>query len=619
MKRFIKSIIETTKARRALLLCSLFVLSLNSSYAQALINYLPESAKSGMTKDQKHYYQMAMDSPFAMDGVLATIDLEHFDRNTVIFFYKDVPYTAHKLPRKGVPSNTRISWIGEIEGWNGMAHIVYNKAKQTVVGMIEAENTVFLIRPLGDGLHAIIGWDMTMEEGCLTPNNDFSYQGPFAARPGSTYGNQDIIQSQQEGQDGARVTGECNVRVLCAYTDDVDAAVADILSDVNNMINIANTGYENSEASPGGSISMRIELAATYEVAYNESGTSMNDDLDCITNTGDGCLDDIHTQRSLWRADQCVLLTNDGTGIAWVSTAYASQFSVTGRGNFYAHTFQHELGHNAECTHAINQAAQPGTAPYAGWGEPTTGCFRTVLAYSDACGTGSCSRHNIFSDDDSGQWNCGGTDYTPGTSNNRNQDRLNLSGPIIVGHQTVSTTVTYSGDYNWSTREAVHFVAADDVGYSSATNNFELFSGSEGSFRASNSVTLGEGFWARSGSNFTGYLESCSTLSRLRADANEDESPNAVDNVGQFEVQLYPNPFGSSTTLKFYLDKETEVFGILSDALGRTQQLIIDKGVRSIGWHTVEIDGSNLSAGIYHVALTADDRSVVKKIIKVAY
>ena len=169
--------------------------------------------------------------------------------------------------------------------------------------------------------------------------------------------------------------------------------------------------------------------------------------------------------------------------------------------NFYALTFHHELGHNAGCTHAESQATQPGSAPWAGWGEPTTGCFRTVMAYQDACGMDPCPRHNIFSDDDANTWMCDGTNYTPGTADARNQDRLTQSAPILVDHETVSNNLTLTSDYVWQAREAVHVAANNTLEYVSNVNNFTFLNGSQGSFRASDAVTLGEGFWARSGTS----------------------------------------------------------------------------------------------------------------------
>ena len=587
-------------------------LSVGSVTAQSVINYLPESAMSKMTSSQKHYLDRAMESPFATDFNLATIDIDLFEEDVLVFNYNDVPYTVHKdLRREGVRSLTRLSWIGDVEGWNGQAHLVYNRSKETVSGLVEAESVAFVVTPLGDGLHAIIGWDMIQEEGCQTPNSEFEFRGDEKAVQGDTYGNTDLINSVEAT--GARATGECNIRVLVAYTDDVDANRVDILSDIYGMINTANTGYNNSSG-----VTFSIELAMAYEVSYAETG-DMGLDLDRLTNTSDGFLDDIHTQRNLWDADQCVLLTANGSGLAWVSTDFGDQFSVTGEGNFFAHTFHHELGHNAECTHALNQSSQPGTAPYAGYGEPTTGCFRTVLAYQDACGTGAgtCPRQNIFSDNDANSWTCGGNDYTPGTSSTRNQDRLNLSRPTLVGHNTVPTNGNYSGDYNWSVREAVHWAGSESLSYNAATTNqFELFSGSEGSFRASNSVTLGEGFHARSGSEFTAYLESCTPLSRLSGDSEESESEETITSIQSTEMSAYPNPFTGSLTVSLTLGSESMYRVYLTDMYGKTVKEIAGEAIYADGVNNFDVDVQDISAGVYLLVAQGESDRIVKRLTR---
>jgi hypothetical protein len=593
-----------------LLLLSM-TLSFGSVTAQSVINYLPESTMSKMTSTQKHYLDQAMKSRFATDVKLATIEMELLEQNLLVFNYNDIPYTAHKnVRREGVRSLTRISWIGDVEGWNGQVHLVYNKSKKTVSGLIEAESVAFVITPLGDGLHAIIGWDMIQEEGCETPDNGFVYRGDNPAVKGDDYGNTDLINSQDAA--GGRATGECNIRVLVAYTDDVDDNRLDILSDIYGMINTANTGYSNSSG-----VTFSIELAMAYEVSYAETG-NMNTDLDALTSTSDLILDDIHTQRNLWDADQCVLLTANGTGLAWLSTDFENQFSVTGEGNFFAHTFHHELGHNAECSHAINQSSQPGSAPYAGYGEPTTGCFRTVLAYQDACGTGTCPRQNIFSDNDVNSWSCGGSDYTPGTSNNRNQDRLNLSRGTLNAHNTVPVDGTFAGDYNWSTREAVHWAGSSTLTYSSSTNQFELFSGSEGSFRASDGITLGEGFHARSGSEFTAYLETCTPLAKLSAD-QEEGIVAAQEEASTTELNAFPNPFNNKLTVTITTTDEENYSVYLIDVFGKIVQSIAKNETYTEGTHLLNLKTEKLASGIYMLVAQSKSERIVKRLSKTGY
>ena len=121
----------------------------------------------------------------------------------------------------------------------------------------------------------------------------------------------DLVQENDlpENASSFMATGECNIRVMVVYTHNADAARADILSDINNLINVANTGYANS------GLAMDIELAAAYEVFYNEQ--DLDTSLDDLTFTGGWPIremDDVHTDRNLWDADQVALITTGGGG-----------------------------------------------------------------------------------------------------------------------------------------------------------------------------------------------------------------------------------------------------------------------------------------------------------------
>lgn len=482
--------------------CSLFLLNL---HAQQLLQYLPPN--TSLNDEQRHYLDEAISWPITGSWDLATVDFDQLGGEQVTFNLRQgLTIPSQRVNRDNIISDgTRKAWVGEFPGATGNAHIVYKTLQQELLAHVQWEDVAFLVQPLGGGMHAVFELDMAMDDGCLT--SDANSSGSGQDRTGiENYveiADPDVQASLVENRSALRGTGECSVRVLIAYTAATAGAVTDVLSSIINMTNAANTGYSNSN------IAYSIELAAAYQIVYTGSG-DIEVDRNRFRATSDGFMDDIHTQRTLWHADQCMLLTSYGSGIAFISTAFADQFSVTGVPNFNAFTYHHELGHCNECTHATNQpASSAGVAPYAGWGDPGN-CFRTVMAYPSACGSAAnCPRHNIFSDNDANSWTCDGNLFTPGTSNARNQDRLVLSYPSIVGHNTVPVSTLYGSDYDWLNNEAVHFAASSTVGYSSPTNNFELRSGSEGSFRATDYVTLGEGFWARSGSDFRAYLDDC--------------------------------------------------------------------------------------------------------------
>lgn len=128
-----------------------------------------------------------------------------------------------------------------------------------------------------------------------------------------------------------------------ALLDEIDWAIAD-----SNLV-YANSG-----------IPITIRLAAAIEATgYAESAVDMSADLDALTITNDGALDNVHALRNEVGADFVALVRSSGggaCGVAWLldgsDTAGAYAFSVTARNCFGNRTFTHEIGHNMGCCHA---------------------------------------------------------------------------------------------------------------------------------------------------------------------------------------------------------------------------------------------------------------------------
>jgi hypothetical protein len=67
---------------------------------------------------------------------------------------------------------------------------------------------------------------------------------------------------------------------------------------------------------------------------------------------------------------------------------------------------------------------------------------------------------------------------------------------------------------------------------------------------------------------------------------------------GYVLLQNHPNPFSSTTSIKYYLPQKVKVTLEVLDVSGRTIETLIDN-VESIGEHTITYDGSKLSSGTY--------------------
>ncbi|HTX19161.1 MAG TPA: S8 family serine peptidase [Bacteroidota bacterium] len=78
--------------------------------------------------------------------------------------------------------------------------------------------------------------------------------------------------------------------------------------------------------------------------------------------------------------------------------------------------------------------------------------------------------------------------------------------------------------------------------------------------------------------------------------------------------QNFPNPFNPGTTVEYALPKASPVRLVLYDILGRKVR-VYDEGSRPPGLYHVEIDGSDLSSGIYYYTLVAGNFVDTKKMI----
>lgn len=598
------------------ILC-LSVLGFSTIQAQSLFTNVGDR---GLDREQEHFLKIVKDSPMNHSLQFVEVNWEALEGNSFTFQpNKDENYTVIKNER-GEKYAGLTSWCGSISTDQDFGDVNMVINGDELVGHISIGTRIFALTPLGKDLHAFYEVDSSImpKEDCEHGDEDLDYYYKPDVKGIPT--NEDSVWDEIGMP---KATGECKIRVLIGFSPNAQLQFTSILAQLVNLINLANAAYDNAQ------VGLNIELAMAYNTGSNSAG-STSVDLSNWRATSDGIMDDVHLNRTLFDADMCAYIYQGGGGRAYLSLDYEDTFSVTGTGNFNVFTFHHELGHNMLCEHDLVNPGAPGSAPYAGYGEPTIGCFRTILAYQEACGTGSCGRVNVFSRSIL-TYTCGGTAYAKGGPNNRNRDRLALSKDAINNHTTVPVSTTYGGDYNWFNQEVINFAAETSISYTSATNNWEMFSGSEGSFRASDEVTLGEGFWARSGTTFSAYLESCTDISPDAAalavmdpgyDPDQEESfaaKAAIPTEGSkffHDLTIFPNPFIESTTVQFNFHGGERVSITLMDILGREMMQIANAAEYSEGQHRIEIQTSDLPTGLYLLTLRAGDDVMVKRIVK---
>ncbi len=97
---------------------------------------------------------------------------------------------------------------------------------------------------------------------------------------------------------------------------------------------------------------------------------------------------------------------------------------------------------------------------------------------------------------------------------------------------------------------------------------------------------------------------------------NRFQSLSAVTNLSAdfFKLENYPNPFSSSTVIKFQVAKPCVVSLTVYDAMGKKIMTLINQNM-SPGFYNVNFNGNELSDGIYFYSLEMDGLKATKKMI----
>jgi hypothetical protein len=78
--------------------------------------------------------------------------------------------------------------------------------------------------------------------------------------------------------------------------------------------------------------------------------------------------------------------------------------------------------------------------------------------------------------------------------------------------------------------------------------------------------------------------------------------------------QNYPNPFNPITSITFELPEDSDVQLSIYNLTGRKVRTLIHE-MKDAGKHTIQLNGNNLSSGIYFYVLDAQSNILVKKLV----
>jgi len=326
---------------------------------------LPEQAKAPLKAIKGRSRGVAID----FNAVNAdTLTLELFDDTTVTALLDRIEdIDGHR------------SWVGHIEGQEGGSEVILAVRGQAMMGTITLEDgRMFEIVYVGGKTHAV----RQIDPGKTAPHShprepDIDAAGELA---GTTT-------SSASPSTAAASTGQV-IDLMVVYTPNARAnagGVSGIEAKIVNAVTKANQAYLNSQ------VDMQLNLVKMAEVSYTETG-NMATSLSDLRGTADGKMDNVHTLRNQYGADQVALVTAESNycGIAYVMTSLSTSFApyafaVVHDDSRYSclgtNTLAHELGHNQGNMHDPDNSSYAGVYPYS-YGYRVCGVFHDVMSYS---------------------------------------------------------------------------------------------------------------------------------------------------------------------------------------------------------------------------------------------
>ena len=316
------------------------------------------------------------------------------------------------------------------------------------------------------------------------------------------------------------------IRVLVMYTPEALLLRPNMLIKVFTDLNNGNTSFINS------AVNARFELAYVGPTTDSEVGFTFEQLLEKFMDNQDGMFDEVHSLRSKYSADVCVLLVSasEYCGLGYINADYNYAFAVVraNSGCEGKYSFTHEIGHIIGCGH--DMAALEHYSPYEyghGYvhyleGIPSSS-WRTLMAYGDACsGEAYCTRIPYWSNPDV-YYNGVAT----GTTTRENNARVWNERAIIV---------------------SIFRIPQYNINYTAASNNYEaIFE----SIKAVNQITTSGGYEIQSGQT----VEMISPTIRLSAGTTIKEGAKFIARPNSSQN---PYPQFITKNITDYSDKDND-------------------------------------------------------------
>ena len=193
-----------------------------------------------------------------------------------------------------------------------------------------------------------------------------------------------------------------------------------------------------------------------------------------------------------------------------------------------------------------------------------------------------------------------------------------VSSPIInPGHQSLALSLDFQYEMEWENDTAFVSILGDQ--------DTATFIWTEQNWENHTELlpfeTNSESFRIQIGINSDNTLEYRGiNIDKLKLIYPSENNPMTINNNGNYIPkqillhQNYPNPFNPITSITFELPVDSDVQLSIYNLTGKKVRTLIHE-IKEAGRHTIQLNGNNLSSGIYFYALDTPSNKLVKKLV----